>query len=112
MGIDLLTLPTHTTHRLKPIYVSVFRPFKTYFRLEKASQMVKNLGVEVKRFELVELASRAFTRALTPTNIKDGFRHTGIWPLNYDALMHDIGCSEAFHVGGHEDVDEKVHVDG
>lgn len=32
--IDLLTLPTHTTHRLQPLDVSVFGPFMTYFRLE------------------------------------------------------------------------------
>ena len=32
--------------------------------------MAKNPGVEVKRFELVELASKAFKSALTPSNIK------------------------------------------
>ena len=34
LGIDLLTLLAHTTHRLQPLDVSVFGPFKTYFRLE------------------------------------------------------------------------------
>ena len=38
--------------------------------------MAKNLGVEVKRFELAEVASKAFKRALTPSNIKAGFRRT------------------------------------
>ena len=74
--------------------------------------MAKNLGIEVKRFDLAELASRDFTRALTPTNIKDGFRQTRIWPLNYDALMHDVGCRKSFHVDGHEDVYDAKHVDG
>jgi hypothetical protein len=32
MGIDLLTLPAHTTHRLQPLDVSVFGPFKSYFK--------------------------------------------------------------------------------
>ena len=78
LGIDLLTLPAHTTHRLQPLDVSVFGPFKNYFRNEQASWMAKNPGVEFKRVELAELASKAFQRALTPSNIKVGFRRTGI----------------------------------
>ena len=58
--------------------------------------MEKNPGVEVKRFDLAELVSKAFKRALTPSNIKDGFRRIDIWPLNFDALMHDTSCSQAF----------------
>jgi len=38
--------------------------------------MAKNPGIEVKRFELAELASKAFARALTTSNIKVGFRRT------------------------------------
>lgn len=86
--IDMLTLPAHTTHRFQPLDVSVFGSFKNYFRNERASWMENNLGVEVKRVELAKLASKAFKRALTPSNIKVGFRRIGIWPLNYDALMH------------------------
>lgn len=55
--------------------------------------MENNVGVRVKRFELVELASEALKRALTPSNIKVRFRRTGIWPLNVDALVHDTCCS-------------------
>ena len=72
--------------------------------------MEKNPGVEVKRFELAELASKAFKRALTPSNIKVGFRRTGIWPLNFDALMHDTSCSQAFEVEGQEVENLEEHV--
>lgn len=92
-GIDLLTLSAHITHRLKPLDVSVFGSFKNYFWIERASWMAKNPGVEVNRFELVELASKALKRALTPSNIKSIFRRTGIWPLNVDAHMHGTCCS-------------------
>jgi hypothetical protein len=30
-GLDLLTLPSHTSHRLQPLDCSVFRPFKCAF---------------------------------------------------------------------------------
>jgi len=98
--IDLLTFPAHTTHILQPLDVIVFGPFKNYFRVEQASWMGKNPWVEVRRFGLAELASKEFKRALTPSNIKARFRRTGIWPLNVDSLIHDIGCSQAFYVEG------------
>lgn len=44
--------------------------------------MAKNPGVEVKRFELAELASKALKMALTPCNIK-----VGLGELVYGHLM-------------------------
>jgi imidazoleglycerol phosphate dehydratase HisB len=32
VGLDLLTLPSHTSHRLQPLDVSVFGPFKRAFK--------------------------------------------------------------------------------
>jgi hypothetical protein len=32
VGLDLLTLPSYTSHALQPLDVSVFKPFKTFFR--------------------------------------------------------------------------------
>ena len=31
-GLDIVTLPVHTSHSLQPLDVSVFSPFKSYFR--------------------------------------------------------------------------------
>ena len=73
--------------------------------------MEKNLGVELKRFELVELASKALKRALTPSNIKVGFMSTSIWPLNVDYLVHDTCCGQAFYVEGQEVENLQDHVD-
>ena len=73
--------------------------------------MVKNPGVEVKRFEIAELASKSFKRDLTPSNIKAGFRRIGIWPLNYDALMHHTSCSQVFHVYGQEEENTQIGVE-
>lgn len=102
LGIDFLTLPSHTTHKLQPLDVSVFGPFKSYFRSKQASWMEKNIGVEVKRFELAKLASIAFKRDLT-SNIKVRFKRTRIFPSNYDALIHDTGYSQTFDADGLED---------
>jgi hypothetical protein len=33
VGLDLLTLPSHTSHAMQPLDVSCFKPFKQAFRL-------------------------------------------------------------------------------
>jgi hypothetical protein len=32
VGLDLISLPSHTSHALQPLDVSVFKPFKQFFR--------------------------------------------------------------------------------
>ena len=70
--------------------MTVFGPFKCFFRTKRVSWMAKNPRREVKRVELEELASNSFKRALTPSNIKVGFKRIGILPLDYDALINDM----------------------
>ncbi|KAH9325368.1 hypothetical protein KI387_005546 [Taxus chinensis] len=110
LGIDLITLPAHTSHKLQPLDVSVFSPFKTYFRAERSKWMAENKCADVKRNDIVELASRALKKAQTPSNIIAGFKRTGIWPLNYDALLNDMACSQAFDMQGEEDVDAVTNI--
>ncbi|XP_059064427.1 MFS-type transporter clz9-like [Cryptomeria japonica] len=98
LGIDLLTLPTHTSHKLQPLDVSVFSPFKAHFKSERSKWMAKHPHIEIRRTELVELASKAFKLALTSENIIVGFRRTEIWPLNKDALYNDMRPSDAFNL--------------
>ncbi|GLJ31873.1 hypothetical protein SUGI_0641340 [Cryptomeria japonica] len=98
LGIDLLTLPAHTSHKLQPLDVSVFSPFKAHFKSERSKWMAKHPHIEIRRTELAELASKAFKLALTSENIIVGFRRTGIWPLNKDALCNDMRPSDAFNL--------------
>ncbi|XP_057859753.2 MFS-type transporter clz9-like [Cryptomeria japonica] len=90
LGIDLLTLPTHTSHKLQSLDVSVFSPFKTYFKSERVAWIERFPNLEIRRVELAELSSKSLAKALTISNITTGFKRTGIWPLNYDALTQDM----------------------
>lgn len=81
-GIILLTLPPHTSHKLQPLDVSVYGPFKTYFNQESDSFMVNNPGKTINLKNIPTLAGRAHQRAFTPLNITKGFEHTGICPYN------------------------------
>ena len=37
IGLDLITLPSHTSHALQPLDVSVFKPFKQFFASTETS---------------------------------------------------------------------------
>jgi hypothetical protein len=44
VGLDLLTLPSHTNHRLQPLDVSVFEPFKRAFKCYRDAWTLQNIG--------------------------------------------------------------------
>ncbi|KAH9292362.1 hypothetical protein KI387_042453, partial [Taxus chinensis] len=103
LGIDLLTLPAHTSHKLQPLDVSVFAPFKSYFKEERRKWLFEKHGIDVNRAELATLGSRAFQKALSPENIKAGFKRTGIWPLNPHALDEDMAPSKTFDTSSRDE---------
>ncbi|XP_057857005.2 MFS-type transporter clz9-like [Cryptomeria japonica] len=69
LGIDLLTLLAHTSHKLQPLDVSVFSPFKTYFKSERAAWIARFPNVEIRREGLAEIGSKSLAKALTIPNI-------------------------------------------
>jgi hypothetical protein len=82
VGLDLLTLPSHTSHRLQPLDVSVFGPFKKAFKRCRDAWTLKNIRRGASKKVLAQWMSTALQKALTKNNIKNGFRATGICPLN------------------------------
>jgi hypothetical protein len=72
---------SHFTGLLKPLDVAVFGPFKTYYYQECAAFMQKYMGQSITRYDMTELACRAYLKAMTPVNIQAAFKRTGILPL-------------------------------
>lgn len=81
-GIVLLTLPPHTSHRMQPLDVTVFGPFKTQYSRALDGWMRANPGKTVSIYQIAGLVNEAFISAVTPRNITSGFRSTGIFPYN------------------------------
>jgi len=52
-GLDMITLPSHTSHALQPLDVSCFKPFKTTFRKVKDATMFKSNHMEPNKIILV-----------------------------------------------------------
>ena len=65
-GIVLLTLPPHTSHRMQPLDVTVFGPFKTLYSRALDGWMRSNPGKTVSIYQIAGLVNEAFLSAVTP----------------------------------------------
>ncbi|KAJ8946299.1 hypothetical protein NQ314_008925 [Rhamnusium bicolor] len=85
-GIILVTFHPHTSHRMQPLDVCVYGPFKTYYSSAVSNWMNTpgNAGKPITIYDVAELANTAYLKAFTPSNITKGFQVSGLYPLNSD----------------------------
>jgi hypothetical protein len=83
-GIILLSFPTHTTHHLQPLDISVFGPFKKYYFATVDNWMISNPGKILSIYDIPKMVNAALPKALSQQNIVSSFAATGIMPFNPD----------------------------
>lgn len=81
-GIVILTIPPHTSHRLQPLDLTCFGPFKTYYNRAMDQWLLSNPGVPVNIYSIATIVGKSFPEAFSPVNICKGFLKSGIYPLN------------------------------
>lgn len=86
-GIFVLSFPPHCSHRLQPLDVSVFGPFKSAVNTQCSNWMLTNPGRPMTIFDLPQIISRSLELGATEQNIKSGFAKCGIWPLDADVFQ-------------------------
>lgn len=95
-GIVMLQLPGHTTHRLQPLDVSFFKPMETYFTQAVEKWLRSNPGNAVSQYHMTPLLNEAYSRAASIATIVNGYRATGIWPVDRTVFNDsDFAASEA-----------------
>ena len=99
LGLDMVSLPSHTSHALQPPDIACFKPFKTAFRQIRDAWCLTNKNQFVGKQTLYEWTSKTLKRTLTPTNIRVGFRRAGIWPLDWEASKSSMLSSRGFEEG-------------
>ncbi|XP_072383364.1 uncharacterized protein [Diabrotica undecimpunctata] len=78
-GIELLTIPPRTHHRLQPLDIRFFRPLKVAF-----NQQCDNYLLHFERITLYnvsELFHKAYVEVATKDKAQSGFSASGIWPF-------------------------------
>lgn len=88
-GIHAVSFPPHCSHRLQPLDVSVFGPFKTAMNQQSLNFIQMHPGRPIEIFDIPAMVTRALEIGATEVNVKAGFRATGIWPVEPD-IFQDI----------------------
>ncbi|KAG5896078.1 hypothetical protein JTB14_006867 [Gonioctena quinquepunctata] len=86
LGITLFCLPANTTHELQPLDKAVFRSFEANWDQEllRYWDTYPQRSLNKARFNII--FSRVWSKCMTPENIMSGFRGTGLFPINPDAI--------------------------
>ena len=85
--VILFVLPPNTTHLSQPLDKGVFGPLKMQWRKACHSYMTRNPGKVVNRYVFSRLFHTAWLAAMTTKNITAGFRTTGIYPVDRNAIV-------------------------
>ena len=86
-GVVIFCLPPNTTHLTQPLDKGCFGPLKSYWREECQMYLNKNPGKVVTRYQFSEIFARAWAKGMSMKNITGGFKTTGIFPLNREAIL-------------------------
>lgn len=88
-GVTILTVPPHSTGKMQPLDVGVYKPFKTAYNSSVDSWMMRNPGRPITIYEIAACVGEAHMKAMTPANISSAFKKTGIFPYD-DNVFTDI----------------------
>ena len=95
-NVTILCLPSHTTQALQPLDRSFFGPLKSYFNQEAKTWMQHHKGRAITRYQAGYLIGKAWNKAASVGNGVSGFKATGIFPLNPEAIPeHFYSISDA-----------------
>ena len=89
-GIILLSLPPHTTHKLQPLAVSVFKAVETYNDEAITKWLRNHPGRAVTPWQVAGIFKDAYARAANIQNAVNGFRCTGIMPYDPNILPENV----------------------
>ena len=87
-NIILFVLPAHTSHFLQPLDVGCYGPFHKIYNSECHKQMRKAASV-ITRYNICEIASKVYSLALSPENLRSAFKRAGIFPLDQTVIQEE-----------------------
>ena len=77
-GIELLTMPPHTLHKLQPLDVSVFGSFKVFYSNAIDDWLRSHSGKMVSIYDIPKMVTTSFNSGVIRHNIVAGFAATEI----------------------------------
>ena len=97
-GVHLLTFPPHCSHKMQPLDVSVYGPMKAAYKRAMHDWQTMNPGTRITLYDMGAIFGRAFDLSFTRKNIINGFRATGICPVNTDIFNDEDFLPATVHI--------------
>lgn len=94
--VTIISLPPHCSHKIQPLDKSFMGPFKTAYSEEIRLFQNREQSV-ITLYDVAALFNAGYTKARPPQHGINGFRTTGIYPLNRD-IFQDCDFQNAKHV--------------
>ena len=92
--IIIFCLPPHTTHECQPLDTSFFGALKSHWQQSCHTFYQNNPGQVISKLNFCRIFKPAWLNAISPSNISNGFKRSGVYPLNRDAIITNRTASE------------------
>jgi transposase len=86
-NVIILILPSHCTHRLQPLDISLFKSLNWYYDEETRTWLREHGGRAVAEEDIASIFNKAYGKAGTIKNAESGFRKAGIHPYNQNVFQ-------------------------
>ena len=93
--VILFCLPPHTTADTQPLDTSCFKPLKNYWVDVCRKYLFTNPSRVITKFQFSGLFAEAWSKGMTVSNITSGFRTTGVYPFDPNAVLDKLSDSRA-----------------
>lgn len=108
----MTSFPPHTSHKLQPLDVGVYGPFKTYCSVAFNDWLTSNPGKTITIKQIAQLTKIAFQAAFTQKNITKSFETPGLWPVNRLAFKDEEFAASFVNQSNNETVEDRsTHTD-
>nr|CAH7748300.1 unnamed protein product [Callosobruchus chinensis] len=100
--VTIICLPPHSTNKMQPLDVAFMSPLKTFYAQEIENWLRENQLNTVSQYGIASIFCKAYNRAATMETSCNGFRKTGLVPLNRHVFRdHDFGVHNELHQRAH-----------
>ena len=89
-GVIMFCLPPHSSHLTQPLDKGCFAVLKRCWQEECFSYRVENPCQGVTRYSFSLVFHRAWVRAMTMQNITNGFRISGVYPVDRERVVSSV----------------------
>ena len=82
-------MPPHSSHLLQPLDVGCFGPLKTAFSKQN-QDLIRNHIFHITKVDFLATFYTAYLASFTQSNIKAGFRGSGLYPLDPEVVLSQL----------------------